>query len=189
MPLCAASGTIAGPNCPQIISGWFIPGKSPIAACEVHRRIWIDNQTGRRFSGLPANPATAHQVVCEFWTSGFAKLFREAGLPRAAPPVLVESPSGFAGRHGVAGPRIVSPRFDRTYHVRLDARASDALNLEASSESARDRVYWFVDSAYLGTSPASTPLLWKPVVGRHTIRAVDELGRADAHVINIVAVE
>jgi hypothetical protein len=38
-------------------------------------------------------------------------------------------------------------------------------------------------------SPASTPLLWKPVEGRHTIRAVDELGRADARVIDVVAIE
>jgi penicillin-binding protein 1C len=63
------------------------------------------------------------------------------------------------------------------------------LNLEASSENARDPLYWFVDSAYLGTSPASVPLSWKPVAGRHTIRAVDELGRVDARTIKVVLVE
>ena len=44
--LCAASGCLAGPNCPHVVSGWFIPGKSPITACDVHRRVWIDNRTG-----------------------------------------------------------------------------------------------------------------------------------------------
>jgi penicillin-binding protein 1C len=187
--LCAASGCLAGPNCPQVTSGWFIPGKSPIAACEVHRRVWIDKATGRRLAGFPSNPGAAYSEVCEFWPSEFAKLFREAGLPRQAPPALAESSSPSSDHHAVAGPRITSPRSDRLYHVRLDAADAEAIDLEASSETARDHVYWFIDSTYLGTSAASTPLMWKPVAGRHTIRAVDELGRADARVIEVVAVQ
>ena len=54
--LCAVSGMIAGPNCPQTMKGWFIPGKSPIGACDVHRRIWVDNATGLRLSGEPESP-------------------------------------------------------------------------------------------------------------------------------------
>jgi penicillin-binding protein 1C len=86
--LCAVSGCLAGPNCPQVTSGWFIPGKSPITACDIHRRVWIDNRTGQRLAGYPENPSTAHEKVCEFWPSDLAKLFQEAGLPRQMPPPL-----------------------------------------------------------------------------------------------------
>jgi penicillin-binding protein 1C len=188
--LCADSGGLAGPNCPRVTTGWFIPGTSPITACDVHRRVWIDNQTGRRLAGFPSNPAAAHQEICEFWPSEFAKLFREAGLPRPAPPPLADSSASRIAAHtAAAGPRIVSPRADRVYQLRVNSPSADTLDLEASSETARDQLYWFVDSAYLGTSTASTPLAWKPVAGHHTIRAVDELGRADARVIDVVTVE
>jgi len=189
VPLCAESGCLAGPNCPRVTSGWFIPGKSPITACTVHRRVWIDNRTGLRLSGFPENPSTAHQEVCEFWPSEFARLFREAGLPRVGPPALAEIAPHGTGSNGGSGPRITSPHMNRVYQVRIGAENPETLNLEAAAETARDQVYWFVDSAYLGTSAASTPLPWKPVVGRHTIRVVDELGRADSRVIEVEAVE
>jgi penicillin-binding protein 1C len=188
--LCADSGALAGPNCPHVTTGWFIPGKSPITACDVHRRIWIDNKSGKRLAGFPADPATAHQEIGEFWPSEFARLFREAGLPRPLPPPLAESSASRAAAHtAVAGPHIVSPRTGRVYQIRVNSRDADTLDLEASSETARDQLYWFVDSSYLGTSTASTPLSWKPVAGHHTIRAVDELGRADARAIDVVTVE
>jgi len=186
--LCAASGSIAGPNCPHVKSGWFIPGKSPIAACDVHRRVWIDNRSGLRLSGFPANPAAAHEAVLEFWPSDLARLFRAAGLPKAAPPLLLSSATTRPGS-AAQGPRILSPKSDRTYQLRLATPNDGVLDLEAAADGAHDCVYWFVDSTYLGASAASSPLQWKPQVGRHIIRAVDETGRADSRVVTVNAVE
>jgi penicillin-binding protein 1C len=186
--LCAASGSLAGPNCPRVTTGWFIPGKSPITACDVHRRVWIDNRTGLRLAGFPANPASAHADVLEFWPSDFARLFRAAGLPKAAPPPLLAS-SAPRGGSVAQGPRILSPKSDRTYQVRLAGDNDGLLDLEAAADGAHDQVYWFVDSAYLGTSAGSSPLQWKPQVGRHIIRAVDENGRADSRVVTVRSVE
>jgi penicillin-binding protein 1C len=186
--LCAASGCLAGPNCPHIVSGWFIPGKSPITACDVHRRVWIDNRTGLRLGGFPANPTSAHETVLEFWPSDFARLFRAAGLPKAAPPALLGSTAPRAV-NSAEGPRILSPKSDLTYQVRL-AGANDALlDLEATADGAHDRIYWFIDSSYFGVSAASSPLQWQPQVGRHVIRAVDQAGRADSRVVTVDAVE
>jgi penicillin-binding protein 1C len=186
--LCAASGCLAGPNCPHVVPGWFIPGKSPITACDVHRRVWIDNRTGLRLAGFPADPASAHEQVLEFWPSDLARLFRTAGLPKAAPPPLISSTNPHLG-NGAPGPRILSPKSDRTYQVRLATPNDGVLDLEAAADGAHDRVYWFVDSTYLGAWVASSPLLWKPEVGRHVIRAVDEAGRADSRVVTVNAVE
>ena len=44
--VCAVSGGLPGPDCKQLVSTWFIPGKSPIAKCEVHRRISINSAHG-----------------------------------------------------------------------------------------------------------------------------------------------
>jgi len=190
--LCAVSGMIAGPNCPQTVKGWFIPGKSPIAACDVHRRVWVDDVTGLRLSGEPDRAARVHAEVCEFWPSDLAKLFQAAGLPRAAPPPVAAragSVSVASGHDADKGPCIVSPKKGLIYHLRVGAEADEVLNLEATAETSRDHLHWFVDAAYVGVSEPSTALLWKPEPGRHVIRAVDDSGRADSREVTVTEVE
>jgi penicillin-binding protein 1C len=190
--LCAVSGMIAGPNCPHKVKGWFIPGKSPIAACDVHRRVWVDNATGLRLAGEPDDPTTAQAEVCEFWPSDLEKLFRAAGVPRMSPPREAVS-SGMilsAGASDAAkGPRIVSPKKGLIYHVRVGEGADETLNLEATAETSGEELRWFVDAAYVGISEPSGSLAWKLAPGRHVIRAVDDSGRADAREIVVTAVE
>ena len=190
--LCSVSGMIAGPNCEHKIKGWFIPGKSPITACDIHRRVWIDNRTGLRLQGEPGDPSSVHAEVCEFWPSDLAKLFQAAGLPRQAPPRFLASNSSSmveAGNDSGKGPRIVSPKAGLIYHVRIGERDDEVLNLEATAETRREQLRWFVDATYLGVSAPSTAFLWKLQPGRHVIRAVDEQGRADSREITVTAVE
>ena len=54
------------------------------------------------------------------------------------------------------------------------------LNLEATAETSREELHWFVDATYLGVSAPSAALLWKMAPGKHVIRAVDGAGRADS---------
>ncbi|HEV3272395.1 MAG TPA: penicillin-binding protein 1C [Candidatus Methylacidiphilales bacterium] len=188
--LCAVSGMIAGPNCSRTVKGWFIPGKSPIAPCDVHRRVWVDNLTGLRLSNAPDDPSTAHAEVCEFWPSDLEKLFQAAGLPRAGPPpVALRTGSSLVAHDAGDGPRIVSPKAGLVYHVRVGAEADEVLNLEATAETSREHLHWFVDAAYLGVSAPSAGVPWKLQPGRHVIRAVDDLGRADSRRIIVTAVE
>jgi len=190
--LCAVSGMIAGPRCPEVVKGWFIPGKSPISACDVHRRVWVDNRTGLQLTSEPDDPKTAHAEICEFWPSDLAGLFHAAGLPRAAPPpVAMEARSSPMppGDDADKGPSIVSPKKGLIYHMRVGAAGDEVLNLEATAETSREHLHWFVDAAYLGISQPSAALLWKLEPGRHVIRAVDDLGRADSRQITVTVVE
>jgi penicillin-binding protein 1C len=190
--LCAVSGMIAGPHCPQTVKGWFIPGKSPIAACDVHRLVWVDDATGLRLAGESDVAAKAHAEVCEFWPSDLEKLFRAAGLPRVGPPAMAAPMHGAEvalDRDAAKGPCIVSPKKGLTYHIRIGAGAEGMLNLEATAETSREHLHWFVDAAYLGVSGPSAALPWKLEPGRHVVRAVDDLGRADAREILVTEVE
>ncbi len=193
--LCTVSGMIAGPNCPETEKGWFIPGKSPIAVCDVHRRSWIDNSTGLRLSEAPLDPATAHAAVSEYWPSDVEKLFGAAGLPRVGPPSAVSRTGGSMIAAGVAGgdvaqgPRIVSPKKGLTYHLRVGSEGDAVLDLEATAETSREHLHWFVDSSCVGVTDPSAALLWKLQPGRHIIRAVDDVGRADSREITVTTVE
>ena len=186
--LCAESGCLAGPNCPRISTGWFIPGKSPIGACDVHRRVWIDNRTGRRLAGFPTDPASAHETVAEFWPSDLARVSQAAGFPRLVPPPLLGDRMA-RGRSGASVLRILSPKSDRVYHLQLGTRTDSVLDLNVAADGINNQIYWFVDSTFLGSSVASRPLPWRPQIGRHLIRAVDETGRADSRLVTITSVE
>jgi len=193
--ICAVSGMIAGPNCPQAILGWFIPGKSPIGVCDVHRQIWIDNFSGLRLPNEPDDLVAAHSEIREVWPSDMAKLFQAAGLPKRALPALAISTNGVHTADPAPispdgkNPHIVSPKEGLIYHVRVDPESGEVLNLEATAETPREQLHWFVDTTYLGVSEASTSLLWKPLPGRHLIRAVDDSGRADSRMITVTTVE
>ena len=175
------------------MKGWFIPGKSPIAACDVHRRVWIDNATGLRLSGAPEDPATAHAEVCEFWPSDLERLFQAAGLPRVGPPAVIK-PSGASmmASGGEGGQRALHRFAEEGADLscpRGRGRMTKCSNLEATAETSREQLHWFVDAAYLGVSEPSSALLWKLQPGRHVIRAVDDAGRADSREIVVTAVE
>jgi penicillin-binding protein 1C len=187
--LCAVSGMIAGPNCAHVVKGWFIPGKSPIATCDVHRQVWIDNKTGLRLPGQPNELATAHAQICEFWPSDLAQLFRAAGVPRAEPPPMLGE-SGIASvSDGGKKPSIVSPKKGLIYHVRVGAESDEMLNLQATAETSHEHLHWFVDAAYLGVSTPGAAFPWKLQPGRHIVRAVDDSGRADSRQVTVTAVE
>ena len=174
-------GNDRGAKLPADLKGLVsFPGKSPIATCDVHRKIWVDNATGLRLSGEADSLSAAHAEVCEFWPSDLAKLFQAAGVPRAGPPRIAEgtrTPSVASGKNVASGPCIVSPKKGLIYHVRVGAQSDEVLNLEATAETTREHLHWFVDSAYVGVSEPSAALLWKPQPGHHVIRAVDDSGR------------
>ena len=94
-----------------------------------------------------------------------------------------------AGVEGVSFHNLVSPKEGLIYHVRVDAAADNVVNLEATAETSRDHLRWFVDADYLGESAPSSALLWKLQPGRHVIRAVDDAGRADTRDISVTMVQ
>ena len=41
--VCALSGQLPGPYCDHFKESWFIPGKSPIATCAIHRGVTVQS--------------------------------------------------------------------------------------------------------------------------------------------------
>jgi penicillin-binding protein 1C len=173
--VCAASGDLPNAQCPQTVSTWYIPGKSPIRISNLHRIVYFD-AAGRRVCGPGAG---VRQEVYEFWTSDMLQLFREAGMPRRAAPPAPDC----AGESGTAGddrdaPRIVSPVRGLVYTLRIGRPVP--LSLRADAASGTESVYWFAGSAYLGRAPFGESLGWLPSQpGRYLLRAVDDRGSAD----------
>jgi penicillin-binding protein 1C len=184
--VCAVSGQLPGPDCPQTVSTWFIPGKSPIKTCEIHREVIIDPATGLR-----ACPGTemGKKVVYEFWPTDLLKIFKAAGIPRRVPP-----PYGPGCRleataaNGIA-PEISSPGSGLVYNVRAEAAEDEKIAFTAVSDADSRELYWFVNEKFVGSSESGKPLFWPPEPGKFVVRVVDALGRAAAREIKVVTVQ
>jgi penicillin-binding protein 1C len=179
--VCAANGDLPNAECPQTVSTWYIPGKSPIRISDLHRRVYFD-AAGSRVCGAGAG---VREEVYEFWSSDMLQLFREAGMPRRVAPPAPECATGTGNAAGTGAssdareaPRIVSPVRGLAYTLRIGH--SVPLSLRADAASGTQAVYWFAGGAYLGRAPFGDSLAWvPPQPGRYLLRAVDDRGGAD----------
>jgi penicillin-binding protein 1C len=178
VPVCALSGGLPTPSCPHTRDTWFIPGRSPIEPCHIHRTFLVDAR-GRRSCA----PAQLHPEVFEVWPSDLARLFAAAGLPRRMVPPLAP---GCAGDDDAGqAPRITSPLAGVTYTLRPELQARDAIGLQAAVDGDADEVFWFADETFIGRARGGATLFWRPPPGRFLVRAVDERGRADARPVRV----
>jgi penicillin-binding protein 1C len=176
--VCAISGQLPGPYCDHFKETWFIPGKSPIATCTIHRGVPIDLRTGLR--ACPGQTTSVAVKRFEFWPSDLTKLFRSAGLERRQPPPL-DPDCNSGGSQGLA-PTISSP----TGGVVYSADATTEIPFIAVSDADSRIVFWFVDSDLIGSSRPGEPLFWHAKPGNFVVRVVDEQGRAAAEEIRVV---
>lgn len=185
--VCALSGGLPGPECSQRALTWFIPGRSPIAKCDVHRRVYVNSRTGLR-ACIDDGPGTRPEVY-EFWPSDLLAIFRQAGIPRRVPPPFepgcgmdVMASKGF-------GPRITTPQEGVLYSLRASKLTEERLPLAAVTDADTRMVHWFANEVYLGESASGEPFFWAAKPGKYVVRAVDDLGRASSRTVITQLVE
>lgn len=184
--VCALSGHVPNASCKHRVRSWFIPGRSPIATCEIHRRIHI---AANGLRACDESRVGVRKEVYEFWPSDLLQLFRRAGIPRRTPPAYEP---GCATRESTQGlpPQITSPRAEVAYSIRVGADRDPAASgteipLIAVADADARTLHWFVGPEYVGESSPQRPLMWKPKPGRHVVRVLDEQGRSDTRTLDV----
>jgi penicillin-binding protein 1C len=170
--LCAASGELPGLACGQVMSGWFIPGVSPVSQCQLHREILIDGATGNRVARDDGRPGLKREVH-EFWAPDLLELFRKAGLPRRPPPNPENGTDTLAGMDHGEAPEIISPLPGRIYQA-----GGSQIPLKARATSGVGKLYWFCGDAFLGSGGPQDSPVWEPAPGKHMLRVLDDHGRS-----------
>ena len=181
---CAVSGQLATNACKHRVTGWFIPGISPIITCDVHREVLVDAETGLRVAADDGTRKLRREVY-EFWPSDLLDLFRKAGLPRQLPPPFMPRGNIDASARRGKPPAIVSPRSNVTYSIRAGDDANRGISLRAETEADVRKIYWFVDKAFVGVATAREPVDWQAKPGMHDIMALDDQGRSDSCVVSV----
>lgn len=179
--VCPVSGRLPGPRCPQKTDTWYIPGRSPIAACDVHREVLVDRRTGLR--ACPG-ASDAEARVYEFWPSDLARLFAKAGVGRREPPADDPACGLDAAASRGRAPEISSPPAGVTLVMRPGA---EEVPLSALTDAGAKAVHWFADGRYLGKASPGQAFDWNPTPGRYVLRAVDDAGRAGSREVSVEA--
>jgi len=188
---CAASGQLPLAACKDRVSGWFIPGITPISTCTVHREVLVDVASGLRVAADDGT-RTLKKEVYEFWPSNLLELFTKAGLPRRLPPPFLPGcgPEAIAAS-GIKGKtlKIVSPKAGLVYAVSAHDDANRSLTLKAETDADVAQLYWFAGKQFLGISRRQEPLGWRPSAGIYTVTALDDHGRSDSIAVTIQSAE
>ena len=185
--VCAVSGQIPGAHCHHKKDSWFIPGKSPIKVCEIHREVVVDNQTGRQT--CPPYVNATHKEVYEFWSSDMLRVFRQAGIPRRAPPTSDARCAASDHSSWGAAPQITSPLSGVAYSLRASRVGEETIAFQATTDADARFVFWFVNENLVGKSAADAAFHWKATPGSFVVRAVDDQGRADARALKVELVK
>jgi penicillin-binding protein 1C len=187
--VCTVSGLFPNAHCKHGTDTWFIPGKSPIAKCNVHREIKVDAASGLRL--CEENGRIFKRETFEFWPSDLLMVFKTAGIPRKTPPSYVAGCEKSATESQGVKPTITSPRKDVSYTYRVeetrDVASEDRIPFAAVADGDAHVLHWFVGAEYVGKTSADKPFLWKAKVGHHIVRVVDDLGRSDSRAIDVKA--
>lgn len=170
---CAVSGQLPTTFCPHRVEGWFIPGISPIATCDVHREILVDASTGLRVAQDDGTLSLKREVY-EFWPSDLLALFERAGVPRKLPPPFLPSIDSELLSRGGHPPKINLPANEMT----VSHNPSNTIPLRAETETGVRKLYWFADKTFLGVCDAHDVLSWKPAPGVYQLTALDDHGRS-----------
>jgi penicillin-binding protein 1C len=176
--VCAVSGQLPGPYCPVTKPAWFIPGKSPIQMCTIHRAVTIDVRTG--IETCSGSNKTTRTEVFEFWPSDMLTIFKLAGIPRRVPPRSADD--CFINDQATRGtpPVIISPKQGLHYTVRANAVGKEVIPFQSAHDADVREVFWFVNGHFAGKVYGNQPLMWTAQPGRYIVRAVDNLGRTDS---------
>lgn len=173
--VCTESGELPNAWCPKTVETWYIPGKSPIRVSQLHRAVTLDVRSGKPVCP-PYSPESTRREVFEFWPSDMIRLFREAGMPRRAPPAV----PACAADDAADFPKIASPLRSVAYTLRGGAHGKETIALEASTAADVENVFWFDGVSLIAKVQASQgALAWRPAAdGIHLVRVVDDHGRA-----------
>lgn len=176
--LCRQSYQLPNQYCPEIESGWVIPGVSPVAVSDLHRPVPVYRQSGLR--ACQHQPPLTELKVFEFWPSDIAALYQQAGIRLRQPPAFAEACQQ-QSQTQAQPPVIVSPQPHLVYFPQAD----QPLALQARFDGAARQGYWFADNRFLGEVKPGETLFWPATTGRYQLRVQDDLGNVSEITLNV----
>ncbi len=179
--VCALSGQLAGPDCPNHKTELFVAGTAPRASCDWHQRLAVDSRTGDlATAGCPAHVVERRAVIT--LPSEYQRWARQKHL-ELAPTRRSRLCGGVDDDVGAAVVVLTEPRhgvrytFDpdtppeyATVRLAADVEVGGRL-LGAGAGGADEQVVFLVDGAPVAQAGFPFEARWTLTPGKHTVQA------------------
>jgi penicillin-binding protein 1C len=178
LEVCADSRELPGPWCPRRLRVAYLPGHTRLPPCSVHRRIFVDAETGDLLTGrcLAGRPHRPRVLAVE--PPELVAWWRAQGQAVEPLPALAAACGGVPGG---APPRIVSPDGATPYRLRREAPVRfQQIPLLARAGPHSRTLYWYEDGVLVASGPPGGRLFLPPRAGSHRLVLVDDTGRSDS---------
>jgi len=174
--VCALSHQLPTTYCRDRIRVAYLPGRTRLHACEVHRPIFIDAKSKERLAGDCVASHRHLQVIATVYPPDLVAWWRSQNQPFDELPPLSAACSDIASG---SKPRIVSPDATTPYRLRRDAPAEFQEILLSAQTADAARLYWFEDGTLVASGEPSRRMFLEPRRGSHQLVVVDDSGRSD----------
>lgn len=172
--VCALSGRLPGAACPHTRPALARTAAVPVERCDMHVRISVDTETGRRVRpGCRDGRAVEERVVVQ-WPTRVRRWLDDQWLHQPQAPPLDPACAPLATG---AAPRIVSPPAGGVA-VLIPGMPASEQEIPLEAESATGPLHWFVNGERVGSAPADGRVWWEPRPGAHEVVVMDPAGRS-----------
>jgi len=174
--VCALSGMPLSNYCNSSKEEFYIPGISPSKKCDIHQKVYIDSETGKRLCSHCRIGRKYVEKTIELYPPEVATWLRKNGHHiQTIPEHFPNCPKILAGK----GPIIHSPSANCEYKLRqgIDAEYQKIL-LEASVSNGTKKLYWFLDNKLIFSGEPTEKVFITPTTGKHYLVCMDDQGRS-----------
>jgi len=182
MMVCKKSGLKSTSACIDIEQAWLSPKLAQMGQCSFHQHVWLDES--RSYLVNVECIETMHD------TSWFVVPPKEALHLKAFDPSYEPLPQMHADCIDQSGEKyidIVYPQPKSSFVIPKNLKEEkENIVCEVAHQFPSSKIYWHIDNKYVGMTEEFHKIPIEPGIGKHTLYVIDEQGRYDETVFEVL---
>ncbi|NCC25599.1 MAG: penicillin-binding protein 1C [Deltaproteobacteria bacterium] len=176
--VCADSRELPNPACPRRMTINYLPGQTRLSPCKMHRRVFVDTETGYRLEGDCLGRRPHRTATVEDHDPELVSWWASRGMAAPVPPPVSPDCLTSAAKGEI---RIVSPNARTPYRFRAEApKEYQRVALRAQAPMDSDLLWWFMDGILAASGRPDEHLFLDLEPGTHRLVVQDVRGRTDS---------
>ena len=180
--ICKKSGLKSTDACVEREECWLSPTLAQMGQCHYHQKVWMDES-----KSYLVNVGCAETVVDTSW---FVVPPKEALHLKSFDPSYEPLPQMHADCINQGAEKyidIVYPQTKSSFVIPKNLKEEkESIVCEVAHQFPGSKIYWHIDDEYIGMTEEFHKIPIEPGIGRHTLYVIDDQGRYDETVFEVL---
>lgn len=177
--ICKESGFLATENCPHKTDVWAPMNMKPLKFCPYHKKRFLNDAETFTVCSHCWEEGHYHKKSMLEYSPVVAKFLRKRG--QIVPKLLPHNPQCDRIRQDKTIEIIYPTRGSVIYIPKDMGGIKQKVTIKIANRNRQSRIFWYLDSVYLGTTEDKDDMSLDIIKGRHKLYITDEFGN-DAEV-------